>query len=163
MSEIRNSRTFRTISINDLKPFKDNPLSFSKKSLRKHEALVREHGQIPAIQVTTDLTIVAGEEWWLALKNAGETQVKPVAMLADILRDCTKRGDLVIDPCLESGSTLMAAEQTGRTCIGIELNPRYLDVAIRRWQAITGHDAIHLGTGQRFEDVTQNLLTFREG
>jgi DNA modification methylase len=89
--------------------------------------------------------------------------VKPVTMLADILRDCTKRGDLVVDTFLGSGSTLIAAEETGRDCVGTELDPYYLDVTIRRWQAITGRDAIHLGTGQRFDDIAQSLLTYREG
>jgi DNA modification methylase len=88
--------------------------------------------------------------------------VKPVAMLADILRDCTKRGDLVLDPFLGSGSTLIAAEETGRACVGVELDPYYLDVTIRRWQAITGRDAIHVGTGQRFDDMAQRLLTHTE-
>jgi DNA modification methylase len=85
--------------------------------------------------------------------------VKPVAMLADIMRDCTKRGDLVLEPFLGSGSTLIAAEETGRACVGVELDPHYLDVTIRRWQAITGRDAIHLASGQRFDDIAQRLIT----
>jgi DNA modification methylase len=88
--------------------------------------------------------------------------VKPVAMLADILRDCTKRGDLVLETFLGSGSTLIAAEETGRACVGVELDPYYLDVTIRRWQAITGRDAIHLATGQRFDDMAQRLLPHPE-
>lgn len=88
--------------------------------------------------------------------------VKPVAMLADILRDCTKRGDLVIDTFLGSGSTLIAAQETGRACAATELDPYYLDVAIRRWQAITGRDAVHAGTGQRFDDLAQRLLGYEE-
>jgi DNA modification methylase len=89
--------------------------------------------------------------------------VKPVAMLADILRDCTKRGDLVLQTFLGSGSTLIAAEETGRACVGVELDPYYLDVSIRRWQAITGGDAIHEETGQRFDAMAQRLLTHTEG
>jgi DNA modification methylase len=96
-----------------------------------------------------------------ALLGAHPT-VKPVAMLADIMRDCTVRGDLVFDPFLGSGSTLIAAEETGRACIGTELDPYYLDVTIRRWQAITGRDAIHTATGQRFDDMAQRLLTHTE-
>jgi hypothetical protein len=87
---------------------------------------------------------------------------KPVEMLADILRDCTKRGDLVIE-IFGSGSTLIAAEETGRNCVSLETDPRYLDVAIRRWQAITGRDAIHVETGQRFDDLEQRLLPPMEG
>jgi DNA modification methylase len=88
--------------------------------------------------------------------------VKPVAMIADILRDCTKRGDVVIDTFLGSGSTLMAAHETGRVCVGGELDPHYLDVTIRRWQAISGRDAIHLASGHRFDDMTQRLLAHME-
>jgi DNA modification methylase len=88
--------------------------------------------------------------------------VKPVTMLADILRDCTKRSDLVIDTFLGSGSTLIAAGETGRACVGTELDPYYLDVAIRRWEAITGRDAIHAATGQRFDDMAQRLLAHTE-
>jgi DNA modification methylase len=62
-----------------------------------------------------------------------------------------------------SGSTLIAAEETGRTCVGTELDPHYVDVTVRRWQALTGNDAIHLQTGQRFDDMAQNLLTHQEG
>jgi DNA methylase len=55
--------------------------------------------------------------------------VKPVAMVADAILDCTKRGDIVLDAFLGSGTTLMAAERVGRVCYGIELEPRYVDVA----------------------------------
>lgn len=64
--------------------------------------------------------------------------VKPVALLADALSDVTNRGDIVVDPFLGSGSTLIAAEETGRICRGIEIDPLYVDVAIRRWMEVTG-------------------------
>jgi len=83
--------------------------------------------------------------------------VKPVAMIVDALRDVTKRGDLVLDPFLGSGSTLLAAEQSGRTCHGIELAPGYVDVAIRRWQAQTGRDAVHMETGETFAEREANV------
>jgi DNA modification methylase len=89
--------------------------------------------------------------------------VQPVGMLGDILRDCTKRGGLVLETFLGSGSTLIAAEETGRACVGVELDPYYLDVTIRRWQAITGRDAIHVATGQRFDDMAPRLLIHGEG
>ena len=87
-----------------------------------------------------------------------QNTVKPVAMLADILRDCTKRGDLVIDTFLGTGSTLIAAEKIGRACVGIELDPFLVDVSIARWQAVTGRNAVHRGTGQRFDDMARPLL-----
>jgi len=64
--------------------------------------------------------------------------VKPVAMIADALLDCSARGDAVLDGFLGSGSTLIAAEKTGRSCYGIELDPIYVDTAIKRWERYTG-------------------------
>ncbi|HEY6769451.1 MAG TPA: DNA modification methylase [Candidatus Sulfotelmatobacter sp.] len=78
--------------------------------------------------------------------------VKPVALVADALLDCSARGDLVLDAFLGSGSTLIAAERVGRVCHGIEIDPVYVDVAIRRWQRHTGDYAIHAVTGKRFGD-----------
>jgi hypothetical protein len=79
--------------------------------------------------------------------------VKPVAMIADALYDCSNRGQWVLDPFLGSGSTLIAAERTGRHCAGIELDPLYVDTAIRRWQRHTGLDAVHATTGQTFSQT----------
>lgn len=79
--------------------------------------------------------------------------VKPVAMVADALLDCSARGDLVLDAFLGSGSTLIAAERTGRVCCGIELDPLYVDTAIRRWQRYTGGHAVHSVSGKRFDDI----------
>jgi DNA modification methylase len=84
--------------------------------------------------------------------------VKPVAMIADALRDVTKRGDIVLDTFLGSGSTLMSAEETGRLCAGVELDPLYVDVAIRRWQNATGRTAVLLETGESFANVAQRRL-----
>jgi DNA modification methylase len=79
--------------------------------------------------------------------------VKPVALIADALLDCSARGDNVLDTFLGSGSTLIAAERVGRICFGIEIEPRYVDVAIRRWQRHTGDRAVHLATGKYFDDL----------
>jgi hypothetical protein len=79
--------------------------------------------------------------------------VKPVAMVADAILDCSTRGDIVLDAFLGSGSTLMAAERVGRICYGIELEPRYVDVAIQRWQRLTGESAIHGELGKSYADV----------
>jgi hypothetical protein len=78
--------------------------------------------------------------------------VKPVAMLADAIRDVTKRGDIVLDPFAGSGSTLIAAEKTGREARCIEYEPKYCDVIVRRWQAYTGKAATFEGTDLAFED-----------
>ena len=71
--------------------------------------------------------------------------VKPVAMLKDAILDVTKRGDIVLDCFLGSGSTLIACEQTGRTCYGIEIEPKYCDVTIKRYEELTGEKAIKIG------------------
>ena len=86
------------------------------------------------------------------LLNAHPT-VKPVALVADAIKDCTHQGDIVLDCFLGSGSTLIAAEKTGRRCYGIELEPRYVDVVIRRWQNLTGKSAIHAGSGLTFQEI----------
>ena len=78
--------------------------------------------------------------------------VKPVALISDALYDCSNRGQLVLDPFLGSGSTLIAAERTGRHCAGIELDALYVDVAIRRWQRLTGLNAVHAETGVSFNE-----------
>ncbi|MFT4115982.1 site-specific DNA-methyltransferase [Bradyrhizobium sp.] len=67
--------------------------------------------------------------------------VKPVLMVADAILDCTKRHEIVLDPFFGSGTTLLAAERTGRRCYGIELDPIYVDTAIERWQRMTGRKA----------------------
>lgn len=83
--------------------------------------------------------------------------VKPVSLVADALLDCTAPGGLVLDSFLGSGSTLMAAERTGRICRGIELDPLYVDTAIRRWHRYTGGTAVHATSGKEFgkEEVTR--------
>jgi DNA modification methylase len=80
--------------------------------------------------------------------------VKPVAMVADAILDCTARGDIVLDAFLGSGTTLMAAERVSRICYAIEIDPLYVDVAIRRWQKYTGEAAIHSTTTKQFSEIT---------
>jgi len=79
--------------------------------------------------------------------------VKPVAMVADALLDCSARGEVVLDAFLGSGSTLIAAERTGRICHGIELDPIYVDTVVKRWQRYSGDHAIHASTGKRFDQL----------
>jgi DNA modification methylase len=79
--------------------------------------------------------------------------VKPVAMVADAILDCSARGEVVVDAFLGSGTTLLAAERVGRICCGIEIDPAYVDVAIRRWQNHTGEHAVRAASGKRFEEL----------
>ena len=81
--------------------------------------------------------------------------VKPVAMIADAMKDCTRRNDVVLDTFCGSGATLLAAERVGRRGYGLEIEPRFVDVAVRRWQRHTGRDAVHAVSGLTFEEVGQ--------
>ena len=76
--------------------------------------------------------------------------VKPVALVADAIRDCSKRGGIILDPFAGSGTTIIAAERTGRRAAAIEIDPHYVDTAIRRWQEATGEAAIHRETALSF-------------
>jgi DNA modification methylase len=84
--------------------------------------------------------------------------VKPVALVADAIRDCSRRGEIVLDGFGGSGSTLIAAEKTGRTGRLIEYDPLYCDTIIRRWEKFSGKRATLASTGAVFEDVADDRL-----
>ena len=73
--------------------------------------------------------------------------VKSVALLADALLDLTGRDEIVLDPFLGSGSTLVAAERTGRRCYGVEIDPHYVDLIVRRYEEVTGGRAVREAEG----------------
>ncbi|MGC1362863.1 MAG: DNA methyltransferase [Silvibacterium sp.] len=75
---------------------------------------------------------------------------KPVSLIADAIKDSTRRGALILDPFLGSGTAVIAAERTGRVCYGLELDPLYVDALIRRWQRRTKLEAIHVESGESF-------------
>jgi DNA modification methylase len=76
--------------------------------------------------------------------------VKPTTMLRDVLLELTNRGEMVLDPFLRSGSTLIAAEKVGRVCRGVELDPLYVDVLIQRHELATGKSAVLQEAGKTF-------------
>ena len=78
---------------------------------------------------------------------------KPAALMTRPILNHTRRGELVYDPFLGSGTTLAAAELTQRTCLGIELDPKYVDVVVQRWQQLTGREAMLEGDGRTFEEI----------
>jgi DNA methylase/ParB-like nuclease domain len=80
--------------------------------------------------------------------------VKPVALVADAMRDCSRRGDIVLDVFAGSGTTIMAADKIGRRAFCMEIDPTYVDVAIERWQRFTKRDAVLEATGETFDDLT---------
>ena len=88
--------------------------------------------------------------------------VKPTALVADAIKDCSKRGGLVLDPFAGSGTTLIAAETCGRAARVIELDPLYCDTIIRRWEGLTGKHATLADTGACFENVEAERLSERE-
>jgi DNA modification methylase len=79
--------------------------------------------------------------------------VKPVALVADAIMDCSRRGDIVLDCFGGSGTTLIAAEQNGRVAYLMEIDPIYVDVTIRRYQEFTGKEAVHVETGLTFQQL----------
>ena len=79
--------------------------------------------------------------------------IKPTQMIADIILDCTSIGDCVYDPFLGSGTTCQAAERTRRRCLGIEYEPRYVDVALKRLKDRCGLDAIHLASNLSYAEI----------
>lgn len=91
------------------------------------------------------------------MRNGEHPTMKPVELMEYQLRNNTKNGDLVLDLFLGSGSTLIAAEKSGRRCFGTELDPKYVDVIIKRWQEFTGKQAIHAETGKTFAEVAGGI------
>lgn len=89
--------------------------------------------------------------------------VKPIALVADAMRDCSRRGDIVLDPFMGSGTTILAAERVGRRGYGIEIDPLYVDATIRRWQDLTKRDAVLESTGQTFDEVSVERLAIKRG
>jgi len=85
--------------------------------------------------------------------------VKPVALVADAIKDCSRRGHLILDPFGGSGTTMIAAEKTKRRAALIELDPGYVDTIVRRWQAFSGKDAVCASTGATFADRERAVKT----
>jgi DNA modification methylase len=112
--------------------------------------VVREKGNWTGDRKQTTLwTIASGNQ---DTETVHGTQ-KPVECMRRPIRNNSKPGEAVYDPFLGSGTTLIAAETTGRVCLSAELDPRYVDVAVRRWQAFTGKDATLNADGRKFDEV----------
>ena len=97
--------------------------------------------------------------WQIANKDQDEKTVhgtqKPVECMRRPILNNSSPGQAVYEPFMGSGTTLIAAETTGRVCYGIELNPAYVDVAVERWQQFTGKDAVLAGQDRTFADARQ--------
>jgi DNA modification methylase len=106
----------------------------------------------------TNVWDYAGVNTWRAGRDADlemHPTVKPTALVIDAIKDCSRRGDIVLDPCVGSGTTLIAAHKARRRARAIELDPLYVDVAIRRWQTFTGQAATMAIAGQTFAEVEE--------
>jgi DNA modification methylase len=79
--------------------------------------------------------------------------VKPVQLVADALKDVTRRGDIVLDSFVGSGTTILAAEKVGRRARTVEIEPRYAQIAVRRWEAMTGRAAVHAESGVELDQL----------
>jgi len=88
-------------------------------------------------------------------KQTGHGTQKPVELMRRPILNHTERGDVVFDPFLGSGSTIIAAEQTERVCYGLDIDPRYCDVIVTRWQQQSGKKATLDGDGRTFEEIAQ--------
>ena len=80
--------------------------------------------------------------------------VKPVALVEDAILDCSNLNGIVVDAFLGSGNTLIACESAGRRCLGMELDPPYVDLIIRRWQELAGQAAVHQSSGLTFDQLS---------
>lgn len=88
----------------------------------------------------------------------GHPTPKPISLVADYLRDVSHRGQIVLDSFMGSGTTLLAAERTGRVAYGMDLDPLYIDLTVRRWQKMTGNMANCAQTGRSFSEVEAERL-----
>jgi DNA modification methylase len=89
--------------------------------------------------------------------------VKNLTMVVDAIRDVSARGEIVLDPFCGAGTTILAAERTGRRARCLELDPKYVDVAIQRWEAMTGQQAVHVETGLSFAELRLERFDDAEG
>jgi DNA modification methylase len=108
----------------------------------------RRDGDVLSLPPRTDLCIQE--------RRGANPTTKPVAMIADAIRDVSKRNGIVLDPFGGSGSTLVAAHKTGRRGYLAELDPIYVDRIIRRWQAYAKDDAILASSGETFDDISKS-------
>jgi DNA modification methylase len=87
-------------------------------------------------------------------RNAEHPTMKPVGLVLEYLKNSSRRGDLVLDPFGGSGTTMIASQKIGRKARLMELDPRFADVIVRRWQDFTGGKAVLEETSERFDDLT---------
>ena len=163
-----------------LRPFPGNARQHSKRQVRQIADSITRFGFTNPILISDDGEIVAGHGRVMAARALGleavptlrlssvgakrmeelamHPTVKPVALVADAIRDCSRRGETVLDIFGGSGSTLIAAEICGRTARLLEYDPAYCDTIITRWETYTGKRATLNGDGRPFEEIADVRL-----
>jgi DNA modification methylase len=104
---------------------------------------------------------VRGVRRGVSSPDGGHPTPKPVSLVIDAIRDCSMRGDIVLDPFGGSGTTLIASERIGRRARLLEIDGHYCDLIIRRWQTLTGDDAVRAGDGRRFDEIANQTQHIR--
>lgn len=138
------------IKITELKPAEYNPRKDLKPEDIEYQKIKRsitEFGYVAPIIINNDMTVISGHqrlkvlEFDKPIKNEEHPTMKPIDLLAYLIKNSSKENELILDLFGGSGSTLIAAEQTNRKCYMMELDPKYCDVIIRRWEKLTGQKA----------------------
>ena len=119
----------------------------------KHEPII--YGWVPGgdRRKNPDRTRTTVWEYDKPAANRDHPTMKPVELFTQMILDSTNKNDCVFDPFLGSGTTLIAAESTGRVCYGTEIAPQYVDVIVKRWQTYTGREAVLDGDGRTFNEI----------
>jgi hypothetical protein len=144
-------------SIERLIPYGDNARFHSETDLEKIAAAILKWGWTNPVLVDEHGVLIAGHLRAAAAARLGLKSI-PVMVARGWSEDekqayrLADNEQLVYDPFLGSGTSVIAAEMAGRTCIGLEISPAYVDVIVKRWQAFTGRTAIHQASGQSFDE-----------
>jgi DNA modification methylase len=128
----------------------------------KHEAVF--YGWVPgaAHREPPDRTRTTVLEFARPKASREHPTMKPLALWAELMGNSTGRGDLCYEPFSGSGTSIVTAEQLGRRCCALELEPRYVDVAVKRWETLTGRCAVLESDGRAFSEVAEERLPARE-
>ncbi len=143
-------------AVQALIPYARNSRTHSDEQVTQIAASIKEWGFTNPILIDGQGGIIAGHGRLLAAK-------KPIEIAERPIRHATEPGDIVLDLFGGSGSTLIAAEKNGRACRMMELDPKYVDVIVKRWEAFTGKQATHAVTGKTFAEVANGDAIARAG
>src|SRR6266550_3203484 len=122
---------------------------------------VSDHGT-PPDEATPDGTIPYRFNFLTQRQSLSRIRYRGAVSHGNI-KDCSRRGDIVLDTFCGSGTTILAAERVGRHARALEIESRFVDVAIRRWQAFTRRDAVHAETGLSFDEIAADTAPSERG